>query len=202
MAKGLQRQQLYFLSGCGSNQYNQLLLESDSNNACLVNNGEDAREMKEIVLCTEVESDDNVKSIGAGGGHSALLTESGELFLWGWNEHGQLGRVDVDHHGNGIDPLPIIPKLDIPVEKMALGFSHTLVIEKTTGVCIPLDPIVRSSRCPEDTLMTLLIALYPGTRFIDIAAGLFHSAGITSDGSLITFGCNRFGKHRPVLEAS
>lgn len=199
MAKGLQRQQLYFLAGCGSNQYNQLLLESDSNNACLVNNGEDAREMKEIVLCTDVESDDNVKSIGAGGGHSALLTESGELFLWGWNEHGQLGRVDVDHHGNGIDPLPIIPKLDIPVEKMALGFSHTLVIEKTTG---GLHSFGSNSRgqvgAPADTLMTTLpIALYPGTRFIDIAAGLFHSAGITSDGSLITFGCNRFGQAPP-----
>ena len=196
MAESLQRQQLYFLSGCGSNQYNQLLLESDSNNACLVNSGEYAREMKEIVLCTELGSDVNVKSIGAGGGHSALLTETGELFLWGWNEHGQLGSVEVDHLGSRIEPLPIIPKLNILVEKMALGFSHTLVIEKTSGT---LHCFGSNSRgqvgALDDTQMTALpIALYPGTRFIDIAAGLFHSAGITSDGSLITFGCNRFGQ--------
>jgi hypothetical protein len=94
MAIRLQSQKLYFLSGCGSNQHDQLLLKSELNNACLVN-GEDAHEMKEIVLCTDIQSNGNVKQLDAGGGHSALLTDSGELFLWGWNDAGQLGRAEL-----------------------------------------------------------------------------------------------------------
>ena len=197
MAKRLQRQQLYFLSGCGSNQHNQLLLKSDSNNACLANNGEDAPTMKEIVLCTDVRSDVNIKSIEAGGGHSALLTESGELFLWGWNEHGQLGREEMDHQP--CEPFPIISSLNIIVEKVALGYSHTLAIEKSTG---HLHAFGSNSRGQvgaraEKCMTEVPMVVEPGTRFIDIAAGLFHSAGITEDGCLITFGCNRFGQAPP-----
>jgi alpha-tubulin suppressor-like RCC1 family protein len=197
MAKRLQRHRLHFLSGCGSNQHNQLLLKSDSNNACLANNGEDAPTMKEIVLCTDGSSDANIKCIDAGGGHTALLTESGDLFLWGWNDHGQLGRTELDHQP--CVPFPIIPKLNILVEEVALGFSHTLVIEKATG---SLHAFGSNSRrqvgaCDDRCMTELPIALYPGTRFIDIAAGLFHSAAITNDGCLITFGCNRFGQAPP-----
>ena len=194
MAKRLQGQQLYFLCGCGSNQHNQLLLKSDANDACLVNNGEDAHEMKEIVLCTDIQSDANVKQLAAGGGHSAFLTESGELFLWGWNDAGQLGRSELAEPSDA--PYPVIPKLGIAVDKVALGFSHTLVIEKGTGSLHAFGSNGRGQVDPSNTTPAIETptALHQEKRFVDIAAGLFHSAGITEEGDLVTFGCNRFGQ--------
>jgi alpha-tubulin suppressor-like RCC1 family protein len=35
-----------------------------------------------------------VKGIACGANHTAAFTEQGELYTWGWNEHGRLG---LDH---------------------------------------------------------------------------------------------------------
>jgi alpha-tubulin suppressor-like RCC1 family protein len=74
---------------------------------------------------------DEPESIHAGGGHSALLTSSGHLYLWGWNEAGQLGRKGMFYNEAPSSSLlsPIQP-LGIKVETVSLGHTHTLVIEK------------------------------------------------------------------------
>ena len=33
----------------------------------------------------------NIVQIAAGGWHSCALSESGDVYIWGWNESGQLG---------------------------------------------------------------------------------------------------------------
>jgi alpha-tubulin suppressor-like RCC1 family protein len=179
--------QLYFLTGCGSNQHNQLLLRQPTRTTTTTTttskaittaqveenvdsletgHGEeedgDSHEMTEIVVCGAVRAkrdDDNSNNsysddgdppqqLFAGGGHSGLLTRSGRLLLWGWNDDGQLGR------GGGVAttattpmstdtvlpekdpffPLPILQPLpNILVETAAFGFSHTLVVERGTG---------------------------------------------------------------------
>ena len=193
MAKKFQTQRLYFLFGCGSNQHNQLLLSSAHNDACL-NNEEDAREMKEIVLCTGPYSETKVKQLVAGGGHSGLLTEAGELFLWGWNDSFQLGRKESAQDSNS--PIPVTPKLGLAVSKVALGFSHTLVIEKGTGRLFAFGSNDRGQVNDSDSSPSVDSPLlrYPDQCFVDISAGLFHSAAITDDGELVTFGCSRFGQ--------
>lgn len=40
----------------------------------------------------EVLSELHVTFIAAGGWHSAAVTMSGDLYMWGWNNSGQLGR--------------------------------------------------------------------------------------------------------------
>jgi alpha-tubulin suppressor-like RCC1 family protein len=39
----------------------------------------------------------DVKAIAAGGWHSLALTESGEVYAWGSNGHGQLGLGDTNN---------------------------------------------------------------------------------------------------------
>lgn len=34
------------------------------------------------------------KMVSCGARHSAILTEDGQVFSWGWNKHGQLGVGD------------------------------------------------------------------------------------------------------------
>eukprot|EP00980_Cylindrotheca_fusiformis_P007349 scaffold1525_cov142-Cylindrotheca_fusiformis.AAC.149 len=193
-----QNNSLYFLYGSGSNQHNQLMLDRPNNAACLVN-GEDAHEKKEIVLCTDRDGDgERAKQIYAGGGHSALLTENGKLYLWGWNDDGQCGPNNTEEKKESISPMPTIKHLDgISVDSAALGFSHTLVIEKETKTLFAFG---NSERGQVDGSLSKSVPVpvtpdfLKNEKVLAIAAGLFHSAAITCEGELVTFGCGRFGQ--------
>ena len=193
----------FFLFGAGSNEHNQLLLNSETTSV------QEMHELVEILLVAPRnkagdEDELSPKSLYAGGGHSAMLTKTGELYLWGWNSSGQLGRSipgkasdaeDLPFTENIVHPLP-----NMKVGHVSLGHNHTLVIEKETmrlfafgengrgqvdggvsaslaSIYTPLTPVGLSEEC-----------------FIDVAAGLFHSAAITKDGELMTWGCGRFGQ--------
>ena len=105
----------FFLFGAGSNEDNQLLLNS---NACRVKEIHELTEM--ILIAPRLPSalQHMPKSLHAGGGHSGLLAESGELYLWGWNESGQLGRSKSNSPDKDL-PFPeylVLPLSDIKVE--------------------------------------------------------------------------------------
>ena len=220
-----QNKHLHFLFGSGSNQHNQLLLRSASNAAGLVNDSEDAHELKEIVLCTpnttplhqqHQERGDSVRAgipdpisrVFAGGGHSAALTQRGHLYLWGWNGAGQLGH---DKSGawstaatgaSASSLLEIAALPNVLVETAALGFAHTVLIERDTGrlwACGDngrgqVTAMVPARR--DTTTITKLVTPegLERERFVHVAAGLFHSAAVTENGELVTFGCHRFGQ--------
>lgn len=205
MVRSLQNHPLYFLFGSGSNQHGQLLLPTVDNRASLIN-GDEAHEMKEIVLCGPtiacgdiLSKGDKAKGLYGGGGHSGLLTESGKLFLWGWNDHGQCGRkagTTIDEKDNC--PLPVVRPLDMGVRNVALGHSHTVIIEEGSG---RLYVFGDNERGQVDGTKTAGYVDRPMTPvgledlfFVDVCAGLFHTCGITSDGELVAFGCSRFGQ--------
>jgi alpha-tubulin suppressor-like RCC1 family protein/cation transport regulator ChaC len=212
-----QHHQLHFLCGGGSNQHNQLLLNRPHNAAYLV--GEDAHDRKEIVLSTfrhmtvdGTNGDDSVSDHGsmpdrptrifAGGGHSGLLLESGRLLLWGWNESCQCGRLSSNVEDEKDMVIPNLePLSDILVEQAAFGFAHTLVVEKGTGKLFAFGGNERgqvTGRVPSDGITAVSTPATPkfleDDQVVAVAAGLFHSAVITSQGELVVFGCNRFGQ--------
>ncbi|KAL7498782.1 hypothetical protein ACHAWT_008792 [Skeletonema menzelii] len=197
----------FFLFGTGSNEHNQLLLNSDNVSV------EERHELVEILLIAPRSNGDSEllpKSLHAGGGHSALLTHTGELYLWGWNGSGQLGLAsnrisddeDLPFSENVVRPLQTIK-----VEQVSLGHNHTILIERETGklfcfgengrgqvdgtsttnasIHTPLTPVDLSDDC-----------------FVHVAAGLFHSAAITKDGELVTWGCGRFGQSLVTSDGS
>jgi len=196
---------LYFLTGGGSNQHNQLFLNRP-NIVSLIDAG-DAHLRKDIVLPTPLFSNDESsncpKAIYAGGGHSGLLTKEGKLFLWGWNKDFQCGMQSVVQSTPMEDqPLSFIRPLEnIDVEKASFGFSHTLVIEKESGKLFAFGNDERGQVTGRQKVPLSDIAILPMTpdflqnEVIEVAdAGLFHSAAVTKGGELITFGCNRFGQ--------
>jgi hypothetical protein len=197
MTKSFQRDAtLFFFVAAGSNQHNQLLLKDAVGN---LHQGEDAHVMTESVLCVSRRSD-VATGIYAGGGHSALLTQEGQLYLWGWNEHGQLGRGDNVVSDSSLPIHPIRPLAQIVVDQVALGFSHTLVLERGTGKLFGFGDNSRGQvngqieRKAISIFEPTEVALYKDVIFKEVAAGLFHSACVTKDGQLITFGCRKFGQ--------
>jgi alpha-tubulin suppressor-like RCC1 family protein len=64
---------------------------------------------------------DNVKYVSTGCGHSAAITEDGSLYMWGWNDSGQLGNGE---HGVGVQSdVPV--KIMDNVKSVSLGNEHS-----------------------------------------------------------------------------
>jgi alpha-tubulin suppressor-like RCC1 family protein len=73
-------------------------------------------------------SDEKIEKIfcgGNGNGASFALTDSGDLFSFGWNENGQLGHGDTNDRNA---PQQVI-RLE-GVEQVAAGGHHTLVLDR------------------------------------------------------------------------
>lgn len=93
---------------CGTGEMGQLGL------------GEDVMEKTRPALVSSVK---NVVAIGAGGMHSLALTRDGEIYTWGCNDEGALGRETSNDDGAEFEPR----KVDLPqkVLKISAGDSHS-----------------------------------------------------------------------------
>ena len=92
-----------------------------------------------------LESNDKIIQVSLGGLHSAALTSSGRLFMWGYNDYGQLGN----------------------------------------------DNLITTS-LPRD--ITGRFNLVSGDRIVFVSLGLYHSSVLTSSGRLFTYGLNSYGQ--------
>lgn len=194
----------HFLFGAGSNEHNQLLLSpSETDNNSEVNEVHELTEMLLVTLRLQDEADELV-SLHAGGGHSALLTKSGAMHTWGWNDAGQLGRLN-NPQEDSVSSLANVPPLSIKIAVADLGHTHTLVIEKDTGRLFgfgengrgQVDGLVNSNALTTSIHTPTTPSGLIDEQFVEVAAGLFHSAAITVDGDLVTFGCSRFRQSLP-----
>jgi len=75
-----------------------------------------------------------IVQISAGGFHSALVTDNGELYTWGFGYRGRLGFGELDSDSNN----PLVPTLVEAfrgkyVSKVACGGAHTLVVVLKTS---------------------------------------------------------------------
>ncbi|CAH8497293.1 unnamed protein product [Schistosoma turkestanicum] len=84
-----------------------------------------------------------VTQISAGNWHSVCLTDTGDVYTWGWNEHGQLGHksLGVSNKSESITeierrscvsvlalPAPIDFPDDLPISQIACGGCHTVCL--------------------------------------------------------------------------
>ena len=84
-----------------------------------------------VPLPTLIENSDNslnFATISCGARHSAAVTEDGQLYMWGWNEYGQLGNGQTE----GISALPFPVKLLSRVLFVHCGCWNTLTLH-----CLP-----------------------------------------------------------------
>ncbi|KAF5394644.1 Regulator of condensation [Paragonimus heterotremus] len=91
-----------------------------------------------------------VTSVAAGTWHSACVTDSGDLYTWGWNEHGQLGHRSFTLCKKSTGPCPLDPTdaisvLSIPkpvdtsdedVTEVACGSRHTAYLTNKGNVYV------------------------------------------------------------------
>lgn len=65
-----------------------------------------------------------VLKIAASGWHSAAVTDSGDLYLWGWNNFGQFSENPNDC---SLTALPLLADIE-GVTDVACGVRHTVIL--------------------------------------------------------------------------
>lgn len=163
---------------CGQNEVGQLGL------------GEDVPEKTRPAVIPDAT---NVVDISAGGMHSLYLTDKGEVFSFGCNDEGALGR-DTSEEGSECQ----IVKVDLSgsVVRISTGDSHS--------ACLIDDGRVLAWGSFRDSHGNMGLTLegnkrfpvevVPGTKFVDIASGADHLAMLTTDGRVFTVGCAEQGQ--------
>lgn len=113
-----------------------------------------------------------MRAVAAGGWHSACVSDGGDLYVWGWNESGQLGlpsravaeeqAEDEDMGAGPEDPL-------LPGEPPGAAFISIQAFPALLD--LPLEPAVAAVSC--------------GSR---------HTAALTRGGELYTWGWGKYGQ--------
>lgn len=153
-----------------------------------------------------------VTQIAAGHDHSLALTSTGELYSFGGNRYGQLGRETNVETGEP-NPLPArveLPGLQGSVVAIAAGGYHSLALSSSGQIFafgnnaegqLGNAANTGSARAnPTPARVALPGASAPP---VGVAAGALHSLVVTAAGILYTFGSNEEGQlGRPANSGS
>eukprot|EP00058_Branchiostoma_floridae_P022831 XP_002608321.1 hypothetical protein BRAFLDRAFT_125491 [Branchiostoma floridae] len=106
-------------------------------------------------------------TIAAGGWHSVSVSAFGDLYVWGWNEAGQLGLPTSKHKTGPSDHKPSISEMGHQGDNVA----EVLVQATPTIVDMPA-----------------------GQEVSKVSCGSRHTAALTRDGQLLTWGWGAYGQ--------
>ena len=129
--------------------------------------------------------------------HSLCIIAEGSLFAWGDNMHGQLGVGDTKKKVVHI-PTRVRGLQDKQVAQVAAGEQHTIC--NTTDGCVLTWGYGDRGRLglgkdDSDRVMpTLVRGLLQNKAAVQVAAGNFSSACVTTDGSVYTWGDSEEGE--------
>ncbi|XP_052190726.1 ultraviolet-B receptor UVR8 isoform X2 [Diospyros lotus] len=134
-----------------------------------------------------------IVSVTCGADHTTAFSESRmQMFSWGWGDFGRLG------HGNSSDlftPQPIKALQGLRIKQIACGDSHCLAVTMEGEV----HSWGRNQNgqlglgTTEDSLLPQKIEDFQGVSVKMVAAGAEHTAAVTEEGELYSWGWGRYG---------
>jgi RCC1 and BTB domain-containing protein len=143
---------------------------------------------------------EKVVFVAAGGDHTVAVTEGGRLYTWGHGRSGQLGHGDTGNRlvptlvGAGVFGAPEGGR----VVMAACGNAHTLVVtqEGALWACGRGDhgQLGLNDRESRHAFVRVRLGEFGGARIVAAAAGDYHSAAVTEDGALWTWGQGNDGQ--------
>ncbi|XP_030007491.1 probable E3 ubiquitin-protein ligase HERC6 [Sphaeramia orbicularis] len=137
-----------------------------------------------------------VIQVACGNSHSLALTKGGDVFSWGQNSHGQLGlgkEVSLQY-----TPVLIHSLIGVAVSQIAAGAEYTLVLTLPGLVyCCGANKVGQLGLNRVDEKGRFNICMVPALRPLGvsfISCGEAHTAVLTKDGKVFTFGDGRHGQ--------
>nr|XP_031536981.1 secretion-regulating guanine nucleotide exchange factor isoform X8 [Vicugna pacos] len=141
-----------------------------------------------------------VKRITGGGGHSAIVTDEGDLFVCGLNKDGQLG---LGHTEDVLYFTPCKSLLGCPVQQVACGWDFTIILTENGQVLSCGSNSFGQlgvSHGPRRCVFPQAVELLRET-VVSIAAGLRHALAATETGKVFTWGRADYGQLGRTLES-
>ncbi|XP_059186433.1 probable E3 ubiquitin-protein ligase HERC6 [Centropristis striata] len=131
-----------------------------------------------------------VIQVACGNSHSLALTQGGDVFSWGLNSHGQLGlgkEVSLQYVPDLVGPLT-----GVAVTQIAAGATHSLFLTLPGLVyCCGANKSGQLGLNRVDENGRFNICMVPALRPLGVSSmscGEAHSAVLTKDGKVFTFG--------------
>lgn len=143
-------------------------------------------------LVLNKDENDNVAYVSAGGAHSAAITSSGDLYTWGRDEgDGRLGQGDDLVTDEGAINVPLhVYLMPEPVAAVSCGGFFTMALTLKGKVWswgananYELGRGDNHSRCKPSPIPEI-----ESMRVVQVACGGYHSAVLTDDGRVLTWG--------------
>mmetsp|Transcript_15847 Transcript_15847/g.40533 ORF Transcript_15847/g.40533 Transcript_15847/m.40533 type:complete len:695 (+) Transcript_15847:1646-3730(+) len=149
-------------------------------------------EPKQIVALETVR----VKCVAAGPKTSGCVSTEGEVFMWGSNDHRQLGVLLDDEKTQSSLPVSVKSLSLKGVRKLALGLDHSVALCGNGTVYTWGDG---SLGClghgdDEDQREPKIIEAFGDHPVLDICAGERHNLALTSDGRIHSWGSGTYGQ--------
>ncbi|KAI9995477.1 hypothetical protein PInf_012542 [Phytophthora infestans] len=124
--------------------------------------------------------------------HSAVVTDSGELYAFGMNDCGQLGLDHTQHHST---PQLVKGFEGTEISMVACGLYHTIICTATGGLfaCGKNDYGQLGLGHNRQIKVASLVSL-PNEMVSYVASGYYHSVVVTNSGRTFSFGRNDYGQ--------
>ncbi|XP_034391336.1 secretion-regulating guanine nucleotide exchange factor isoform X2 [Cyclopterus lumpus] len=135
--------------------------------------------------------DGALRSLSGGGGHTAAVTENGELFVCGQNHRGQLGLG----HNADLSTLQLCHSLNQRVTKVVCGWDFTLLLNACGSNAYGQLGVGQHITHSAD----LLVIESLEEPVVSVAAGLRHSLAVTDSGCVYQWGRGLFSHAKRAL---
>ena len=137
-----------------------------------------------------------IVQVAAGDEHTAVLTDTGELFTFGRGDNGQLGHAD-----NWDDqdlPYSVSALAWKRIVQVAAGSDHTVALSSEGEVFTfgrnKFGQLGHGDMACESERIPRRVDALVGRRVVQVAASSSHTAVLTCDGEVFTFGCGAEGQ--------
>ena len=134
-----------------------------------------------------------VRALACGSNHTAALTSDGAVYTWGYGDNGELGHGD---DSNQHTPKRVEALASTSVRALACGYAHTAALTSDGAVYTWGD-----NECGElghgDTTYQHTPKRVEALASVSVralAGGYTHTAALTSDGAVYTWGLGGYGQ--------
>jgi alpha-tubulin suppressor-like RCC1 family protein len=154
----------------------------------------------EITSNFSLSTGEKIISLSLGSTHSSALTSTGRVFMWGWNEFGQLGNgMNVNRNL----PTEITSNFSLAtgekVMSLSLGYTHSSALTSTGRVFMwggngsgqLGDGTTTDKNVP--TEITSNFSLRPNDKIIGLSLGGVYSSALSAMGRVFVWGWNELG---------
>ena len=130
----------------------------------------------------------SVKYVALGSYHSAAITKDGSLYMWGYNNYGQLGNESSGNYEKSVSPIKIMEN----VAAVSLGRWRSAAITKDGSLY--MWGWNRFGELGNGTTNELTRPQRVAANVQSVELGNYHTTAVSKDGGLYTWGYNNYGQ--------